>query len=152
MLSLGWVLLREAGDGRTQALGGFPLLLSQGIRVGDLGVGERPAFAGERHPRTAVGFDADESLFWVVVVDGRQPTLSAGMTLPELASVLEALGAEEAVNLDGGGSSVMVVGGEPVSSPSDVEGERPVANALGILRDPGLCRLGEDTASREPVG
>jgi exopolysaccharide biosynthesis protein len=55
---------------------------------------------------------------------------------------MEALGVDEAVNLDGGGSSVMVLEGKIVNSPSDPEGERPVVNALGIRRDPGLCPVG----------
>lgn len=125
----------------TQAIGGFPLLLLNGSRVGDLEVSQRPSFAAERHPRTAVGFDEDESVLWVLVVDGRQPEHSMGMTLPELAGLLEALGVEEAINLDGGGSSAMVVGGTTVNHPSDAEGERPVVNALGIRRDPGFCSI-----------
>jgi len=140
---LGWSLPRAGGDGITQVVGGFPLLLLQGRPVGDLEVEERPAFASERHPRTAVGLDVDQNLLWVIVVDGRQPDHSAGMTLPELADLMEALGVEDAINLDGGGSSVMVVGDDVVSRPSDGEGERPVANAVGILRDPGLCRIRE---------
>jgi len=140
ILVLGWELSRLIGDERTEVVGGFPLLLIDGGRVGDLEVSERPSFAAERHPRTAVGFDSDGDVLWVVVVDGRQPDHSVGMTLPELASVMEALGVEDAVNLDGGGSSVMVVGGTTISSPSDLEGERPVVNALGVLRDSVFCR------------
>jgi hypothetical protein len=140
VLVLGWPVSRSQGDGETEALGGFPLLLRDGLRVGDLEVEERPSFAAERHPRTAVGFDLDEKVLWVLVVDGRQPDYSAGMTLPEIATLMEALGVEEAINLDGGGSSVMVVDGITVSRPSDAEGERPVVNALGIRRDPALCR------------
>jgi len=139
MLSLGWSLSRTDGDGATQVLGGFPLLLHQGSRVGDLGVGERPSFSAARHPRTAVGYDAEENLLWVIVVDGRQPDHSDGMTLPELARVFEALDVEEAVNLDGGGSTVMVLEGETVNRPSDSGGERPVVNALAIRRDKGFC-------------
>jgi hypothetical protein len=140
VLVLGWELSRSKSDGMTEVIGGFPLLLRGGLRAGDLEVSGRPSFAAERHPRTAVGFDRDEDLLWVVVVDGRQPDYSAGMTLPELTALFEALGVEEAINLDGGGSSVMVVGGNTVSRPSDAEGERPVVNALGIRRDSTLCR------------
>ena len=140
VLSLGWNLSRWEADGATQVLGGFPLLLHQGSRVGDLGVEERPSFSAARHPRTAVGYDADENLLWVIVVDGRQPGYSDGMTLPELATVFEALDVEEAVNLDGGGSTVMVLEGEAVSRPSDSGGERPVVNALAIRRDIGFCQ------------
>jgi hypothetical protein len=138
-LVVGWSVPRIEGDGLTEVIGGFPLLLQAGARVGDLEVSQRASFAAERHPRTAVGFDSDSELLWVVVVDGRQPDHSMGMTLPELTALFETLGVEEAINLDGGGSSVMVVGGAVVSHPSDAEGERPVVNALGIVRDPGFC-------------
>ena len=120
-------------------VGGFPLLLKDGARVGDLGVSERPAFADARHPRTAVGYDPDRNRLWLVVVDGRQPGYSEGMSLPELADLLQALGARDALNLDGGGSSVMVLRGRAFSRPSDPEGERAVANALAVALEPGGC-------------
>jgi hypothetical protein len=141
MVVLGWELPRSQGDGATEAIGGFPLLLSGGARVGDLEVSDRPGFAAERHPRTAVGLDRDGDLLWIAVVDGRQAGHSMGMTLPELTTLFEALGVEDALNLDGGGSSVMVFEGSAINSPSDVEGERPVANALGVRWDPDLCRI-----------
>jgi exopolysaccharide biosynthesis protein len=109
--------------------------------VGDLLVQENPGFAASRHPRTAVGVAPDQSTLWLVVVDGRQPEHSLGMTLPELAGLFGALGAPEALNLDGGGSSVMVLRGRVVSRPSDAGGERAVVNALVLRRDPGLCPL-----------
>lgn len=140
LLMLGWGLSRSRADGATEALGGFPLLLSDGRRVGDLEVEERPTFAAARHPRTALGYDPVRNVLWVVVVDGRQPGYSDGMTLPELAELLEALEVTEALNLDGGGSSVMILKGVSVSRPSDAAGERPVVNGLGIRRDAAFCR------------
>lgn len=131
----------SAAEPRSLVLGGRPELLDGGRRVGDLMTGSNPGFAAHRHPRTAVAFDPDTGRLWMVVVDGRRPGYSVGMTLPELAGLLEALGAEEALNLDGGGSSVMVVRGRPVSRPSDEGGERPVVNALLLLRNPELCTL-----------
>ena len=122
-----------------QVVGGFPELLDQGLVVGDLGVEDNPAFAAGRHPRTAVGWDADEGVLWLVVVDGRQAPRSAGMSLPELADLLLWLGAEEALNLDGGGSSAMLLGDEVVSSPSDATGQRPVGNSLWLVADPDGC-------------
>ena len=113
------------------------------MRVGDLEVGDRPNFAAARHPRTAVGFDAGGGFLWLVVVDGRQLPRSAGMSLPELAELFLALGVEEALNLDGGGSSVMTVGGRMVSSPSDATGERPVGNSLWLVHDGAACRNGQ---------
>jgi len=141
ILQLGWRVSRREGDGLSQVVGGFPLLLENGIRVGDLGVVDRPSFAAARHPRTAVGFDTGKGRLWIVVVDGRQPGYSDGMTLPELGGLFETLGVTEAVNLDGGGSTVMVLEGSPVSRPSDAEGERAVVNALGVVRDGGFCRI-----------
>lgn len=138
-LLAGWPIAFRGGDGATEMVGGYPELLDRGARVGDLGVGERPAFAASRHPRTAVGYDPERRRLWLVVVDGRQPPHSAGMTLPELAALFEALGASEAVNLDGGGSSSLVVGGRVRNRPSDAQGERAVANALALVRDPRFC-------------
>jgi len=86
-----------------------------------------------------VAYAPERGLLWLVVVDGRQPPHSNGMTLPELASLFEALGATEALNLDGGGSSVMVLGGRAINSPSDADGERAVVNALAIRRDRAAC-------------
>jgi hypothetical protein len=141
-LHLGWVVPIGSGDAHTEAVGGFPELLAEGTRVGDLGVGERPAFAATRHPRTAVGYDPLTRRLWLVVVDGRQSPHSSGMTLPELAALLEALGAVEAINLDGGGSSVMVVHGRVVNRPADAAGERPVVNALALRHEPAGCTPG----------
>jgi len=138
-LVAGWRVPFGPGDGETQAVGGYPELLDGGVRVGDLGVGERPAFAASRHPRTAVGHDPATGRLWLVVVDGRQSPHSAGMTLPELTALMEALGARDALNLDGGGSSVMVVLGSARNRPSDEAGERPVVNALAVVRDFSRC-------------
>ena len=130
---------RMAGDQKEGAvIGGYPELLDGGRRVGDLLVSENPAFAASRHPRTAVGVGPRGDVLWMVVVDGRQGEYSLGMTLPELAAVFEALGATEALNLDGGGSSVMVVRGRPLNRPSE-GGEREVVNALLVREDPAFC-------------
>lgn len=96
---------------------------------------------GEREPRTAVGFNKNGRWLYLVVVDGRQPFYSQGVTFLELARILKAHGAHYAMSLDGGGSSTMVMqgdDGQPVvlNSPIDQRlpgRERPVANHLGIL-------------------
>jgi hypothetical protein len=134
-----WVLPPDPPDGETEIVGGFPALLEDGAWVGDLLQGDRPAFAAERHPRTAVAHDEEANRLWLVVADGRRDGISEGMTLPELADLLRALGAGRALNLDGGGSSIMVVRGQAVNRPSDLQGERPVANALILRRDPVYC-------------
>ena len=133
----------DAATQGLQVIGGFPELLDGGMRVGDLEAADRPQFAAARHPRTAVGFDSAANLLWMVVVDGRQLPRSAGMSLAELAELFLALGAAEALNLDGGGSSVMTVGQRMVSSPSDAMGERPVGNSLWVVRDGSACGNGQ---------
>ncbi|SMC38472.1 phosphodiester glycosidase family protein [Sporomusa malonica] len=87
--------------------------------------------AGGRAPRTAIGLKADSHLL-AVVVDGRQEN-SIGMTLLELALFMQELGAQDAMNLDGGGSSEMVIKGKIVNKPSDKR-ERRVGDALVISR------------------
>lgn len=87
---------------------------------------QRANFIERRHPRTAVGRTASGEILWVTV-DGRQPH-SQGATLPELAELMRRYGAVEAINLDGGGSTTLVVRNLIVNSPSDGT-ERPVSNA-----------------------
>ena len=72
----------------------------------------------ERHPRTAIGFNADSTRLYFVVVDGRHMT-SVGVTLKEMKGIFDALGAVNAVNLDGGGSSCILANGEVLNHPSD---------------------------------
>lgn len=86
--------------------------------------------AGGRAPRTAVGITKEGHVL-LVVVDGRQ-TASVGMTLLELALFMQELGAFDAMNLDGGGSSEMVINDKVVNKPSDGR-ERKVGNALAVI-------------------
>lgn len=81
-------------------------------------------------PRTAVGVIADNHLVFVVV-DGRQSGYSEGVTLTELAEIMQDLGAATAYNLDGGGSSTMYFDGEVVNQPSQGE-ERGVSDILYV--------------------
>jgi hypothetical protein len=136
-----WILSVQDPDGLTEIVSGFPALLEEGRWVGDLEQRERPAFASARHPRTALGWDPERRKVWIAVVDGRREGSAEGMTLPELAELFRALGATEALNLDGGGSSVMVVRGRRVNRPSDPAGERPVVNALLVRVDPAFCEV-----------
>lgn len=141
-----WVLSIREPDGVTEILSGFPPLLSEGRWVDDLQQADRPSFAASRHPRTALGWDPDRLRVWIAVVEGRREGSAEGMTLPELAELFRSLGATEALNLDGGGSSVMVVRGRRVSRPSYPAGERPVVNALLIRVDPDYCEAGDPLA------
>ncbi len=68
-----------------------------------------------------------------MVVDGRQPGYSVGASFEESALLMQSLGAEEAVNLDGGGSSAVTVSGELITRPSDATGERPLGDAILVL-------------------
>jgi exopolysaccharide biosynthesis protein len=102
--------------------------------------GERAAESlRQRHPRTAAGLTRNRRELILVVVDGRQPGYSIGMTLVELGALMRELGAHDAINLDGGGSSSFVyrpVGAPPITNrPSDGDW-RPVANQLGIVLRP----------------
>jgi hypothetical protein len=87
------------------------------------------SFAEMRHPRTAVA-KLKEGKFLMITVDGRQPGVSVGMNLQELAEYILSLGATDAINLDGGGSTTMYVEGKVLNTPSDKEGERKVSDAI----------------------
>lgn len=113
--------------GTTSALGGGPALLKDG----------RPtAFQASdaRHPRSAIGWN--DTFFFLVQVDGRQPGVSVGMSLTELADHLARLGCTEALNLDGGGSSTLWARGQVMNSPCEGV-ERPMGNALLIRLEDG---------------
>ena len=84
-----------------------------------------------RHPRTAIGFSQDSTKLYLVAVDGRQPH-SAGMNLHELADLMIEIGVHYGLNLDGGGSTTMVVRDSVMNIPSDGK-ERAVSNGLLII-------------------
>ena len=112
-----------------QVISGMPMLVAKGKAIKN----ENPA----KHPRTAVGIDEKATKLVILVVDGRNPGVSEGMTLAELADEFVRLGCYTAMNLDGGGSTSMVMR-EPnaeswkiLNRPSDGR-ERPVANVLGV--------------------
>jgi hypothetical protein len=84
----------------------------------------------ERHPRSAVGWSPTHVFF--VTVDGRQPGLSGGMKLAELAGFMADLGCTEAMNLDGGKSAQMWLNGRIMNSPC--QGEDTVANSLLVIQ------------------
>ena len=88
-------------------------------------------WAAKRNPRTIAGVDPLGRTI-LATVDGRS-LLSLGLSIAESAAVARALGMTEAVNLDGGGSTTMVVDGQIVNSPSDAAGERPVGDAVLVL-------------------
>jgi exopolysaccharide biosynthesis protein len=101
------------------------------VEGGQMIAHENPA----RHPRTVVGLDAAATHLIILVLDGRRSGIAEGMSYAELSKELIAAGCDRALNLDGGGSSVMVLrDGDKFTirnHPSN-ESERPVANVLGI--------------------
>ncbi|MFG1820038.1 phosphodiester glycosidase family protein [Kribbella sp. NPDC049174] len=96
-------------------------------------------------PRTAIGFDADGSRMLLLTVDGRA-TGSRGLSLKEMGQLMIGLGADDALNLDGGGSSTMLARSpgeaapQVVNDPSD-GGERVIPNGLGLLPVKGSGKL-----------
>ena len=86
-------------------------------------------FTDVRHPRTLIGLDRRGAL-WLIAIDGRQPDRSVGMSFSELLALCKRLDLQNALNLDGGGSTTMVVGSEIVNRPSDPTGPRPVSDAI----------------------
>ena len=134
-VALGPIMPREA-------VGGNPLLVSDSSIVATIDKAGDAAFRGV-NPRTAAGFAANGRRLLLVVIDGRRAGYSAGTTTRETAALMRDLGASEAVNLDGGGSTAMVVRDAAtgtlrvVNKPSDATGERPVADALAVM---GRCQ------------
>ena len=119
-----------------QAIAGNELL----VRGGAVATNTRRVSASRLHPRTAVAVDAAGQRLWLLVVDGRQWRYSKGMSLAELAELAVSLGAEAALNLDGGGSTALVVqrAGRPrlLNAPFHTRiplRERAVGNHLGVL-------------------
>jgi hypothetical protein len=136
----------RGGDGAAQvAIGGNLVLVKDGVAT---------TVSHPRNPRTAVGFSADGLKMWMVVVDGRS-SASVGMTYVELANYLKSLGADDAINLDGGGSSTMVArmpGATSVSvrnTPSDGT-QRLVPNGIGFVStaQPWSSTVDNTTAGR----
>ncbi|GAA0951047.1 phosphodiester glycosidase family protein [Nonomuraea longicatena] len=126
----------DGGEVKT-AIGGNHVLVKDGAA--------QPSSDPAAHPRTAVGFSADGRKMYLLTVDGRQAD-SRGVTLSELAALMVELGAHNALNLDGGGSSTLLAR-EPGSAEPQVEnspsdgGERPVPNGLALYAPEGSGRL-----------
>lgn len=114
------------------AIGGGPVLLQNGeVAVSN---NEELKFSGkaidDKHPRTCMGYTKNGKLI-VMVIQGRYAD-AAGATLTEEAQLLKKLGCVEALNLDGGGSSCMLINGKETIKTSDKEGERPVPGVFII--------------------
>lgn len=92
----------------------------------------RDDFRLTRHPRTLAATDATRRT-WLVAIDGRRPGHSLGVSFAGLSALARGLGLVDVVNLDGGGSTTMVVAGRVVNRTSDVTGPRAVSDALLVL-------------------
>jgi flagellar hook assembly protein FlgD len=123
------LVLRPEWRDVPEALGGGPLIVRSGRPIFNALEDFGSSHLNRRHPRTAVGQRADGRIV-MLVVDGRRPGYSAGMTNFELAQAMIRLGAVTASALDAGGSSTMAFGGQLLSRPSDTSGERMVAESL----------------------
>ena len=119
-------------DNIHEAVGGRVHLVSEGKKM--------DFKSNTVHPRTAVGVSADRRKVFLLVVDGRRPEYSAGVNFDKLATMMIALGADEAINLDGGGSSTFLIknpdadkGFETRNRPTDKKGDRAVPNGLAVV-------------------
>ncbi|MGH2830544.1 MAG: phosphodiester glycosidase family protein, partial [Actinomycetota bacterium] len=135
--------------GATESIGGSHLLLSDGKRA--FAINSR-ALVNGRHPRTIVGWNRQGEVF-LVTADGRQPGYAEGLTLFEAASMMQQMGATDAINLDGGGSTTFVSRGRVVNRPSDAR-ERSVATALVVVpvakRPPSSAAKPKPPAASKP--
>lgn len=109
------------------AVGGGPVL----VRDGKICISNNAElkFTGnainDKHPRTAMGYTRDNKLI-ILAIEGRNPGIAEGATLIQEAKILADLGCQEALNLDGGGSSCLLVNGKETIRPSDKGTQRPV--------------------------
>jgi hypothetical protein len=125
-VTAGWESIQHAVGGREWI-----------VRDGAVSIAPRPASADEVHPRSAIGLTADGRVI-LAAVDGRETGVSLGVRLPELGELMLSRGAVTAINLDGGGSTTMVVrragaaGTVVVNRPSDGS-ERAVTNSIQVV-------------------
>lgn len=115
------------------AFGGGPVLVQDGqVKISN---NEEKKFAGkaiaDKHPRTAIGYTRDGTMI-ILAIQGRMKGLAEGATLPQMAKIMVDLGCVEAMNLDGGGSSCMLINGKETIKPSDPNEQRPVPAVLVI--------------------
>jgi hypothetical protein len=122
-----------------EAVGGRPMLLRDSVVVPEVETEGQESFRN-RNPRTAVGIANNGKRLILAVIDGRRAGYSDGTTLRETADIMKALGARDAINLDGGGSSALVYADPSTKAlrvanrPSDATGERAVGDALAIVK------------------
>jgi hypothetical protein len=114
------------------AVGGGPVLIHEGkVHITNREEQLFPDAAGDYQPRTAMGYTR-EGQFIILAIQGRTPGKAAGATLQQEARIMLGLGCYEALNLDGGGSTCLLVNGKETVRPSGPEGERPLPTVFLI--------------------
>ena len=124
----------ECPVGTTQAVAGNEVLVANGRPI------DSPVAEADRpYPRTAVAIDRAGQQVWLIAIDGKQPLYSEGATLSELTEIALSLGADAALNLDGGGSTTLAVstaaGVRLLNAPIHTKlpmRQRPIANHIGF--------------------
>lgn len=126
-------ILRDASNPNAEDIvAGVPQLIKNGkIEITWQEEKAGKDFVETKHPRTAAA-KLNDGRFLLITVDGRSES-SGGIALEDLAKLLLEMGATDAMNLDGGGSSTMFLDGKVVNKPSDKEGERKVGDAILVL-------------------
>ena len=124
-------------EGVNHILSGGPYLVKDGEVFVDM-TEEKLGSVGGRNPRTAIGYTKNNHLI-LITADGREGA-SIGLTLNELARLMKELGCTNAMNLDGGGSTVMYVNGQVVNKPA-VQGGIPLSHTLVVRKNYTLSKL-----------
>lgn len=116
--------------------GGWGQIVRDGVNITTLTDSAEGTFGGftkTRHPRTGIGYNKEENLIYFITVDGRQKA-SRGVSLNEFANIMLEQGIYNGLNLDGGGSTTLLVYKEIINNPSDLTGERKVGNCLLLIK------------------
>jgi hypothetical protein len=122
------------------AVAGTPWLVRDGQARTPKDDARCAAFCANTHPRTALGLDASGRQLFILLAEGRRAQVP-GLSLAETAEKLQALGAHQALNLDGGGSSALLIRGEvKMQRPANEPQQRRIANALLIHWNGGDAR------------
>ena len=118
------------------AIGGGPVLVQNGLMkiTNEAELKFTGKAINDKHPRTCMGYTNDGYLI-VMAIQGRFPGIAEGASLEQEARLMMGLGCTEALNLDGGGSSCLLVNGIETIKPSDKTGERPVPAVFIIRRN-----------------
>jgi exopolysaccharide biosynthesis protein len=126
-------------QGTMNAVTGYEMLVSNGKPTSEIFTSQDD----KPYPRVAVGVDRTGEKLWLIVIDGKQPLYSEGLTKVELSQLIAELGIDRAINLDGGGSTTLVMatenGAKVLNAPIHGKlpmNERPVANQIGFYTSP----------------